>query len=149
VAADLDLGADAIQGRIVDADPVVRSGRIEFENGVTASVVADDANVVELHGTAGTILMEQDGMKATLRARNAKKDLQPKPGVSGTTMAIQALMSLVQGSGHPQYGISHAVSNQEVLFGWLESGLAGGRTVQFPLPRRGRVITGRTAGMFA
>jgi predicted dehydrogenase len=149
VEADVDLDPSSIRGHVVDADPIVRSGTIHFATDIRARIVIDDADVVELRGDSGTISVAVDGLQTTLRRGPVTEPVPVAPGLSGTATAMQILMSSVRGAGRPPYDISHAVRNQEILFGWLESHLTGKEKIHFPLPRTGRLITGRSGEKLA
>lgn len=151
VRAEMQVPSDAVSGLIVDADPIVQSASIEFASGVTATIASDDAHVVEVRGASGSIVIEQDGLRAIVGGSGGEATLEPAeaPCTSGTATAMWTLMSWVRGCEAARYGIVNAVSNQEVLFGWLESSLAGGRWIRFPLARQGRLVTGRTGDRFA
>jgi scyllo-inositol 2-dehydrogenase (NAD+) len=149
VRAKLRVALDSVRGHIVDSDPIVESATIQFADGIAATVTSDDSHIVEVRGTSGAIVVEKDGLRTTLRSGGAREDLTDVSSTSGTVAAMQALMSSVRQYRRPQYGIANAVLNQEVLFGWLESSLSGGRTVAFPIKRQARLITGRTGDKFA
>lgn len=154
VSANLEMDLNSVKGNLIDCDPMIKSACIEFKNGIRANILVDVANIVELIGDEGRILIEQDSLKSTLCVRGATgsssktTDISVPPHESGTVVTIQSLIAAINHEKNPEYTIANAICNQEILFGWLESGLNHGKSVQFPLQRKGFEVTGRTGEKF-
>lgn len=159
VQADLDLDPLCISGAVVDADPMVRMGYIKFLNGVTAHIVASDSWDVELSGTQGAMCVRSDGVATHWRSRLpgdsdegwllSERVISVDGRGTGTVNSIEAVADAVLEGKPPGYDIRLALRNQEVLFGFVYSHLAGGIKVRFPVERRNMSITGRWGKLFA
>lgn len=160
VQATLDLDGDAIKGNVVDADPILRSAYIRFRNGVSAHITDAGGFDVEIHGTEGIVSVLRDGRDLRIRTRadgplrddgwlleECQEEVSHQR--SGTREVVEAMVRFISTGVPPDYDVSLAVTNSELLFAIVESHLRGGERVHFPLPRRGLEITGRFGSLFA
>lgn len=159
VTAELQIDPAAVSGDRVDADPSLHSAVIRFANGIRAVLLPGEGMDVQVVGREGLVTIEADG--ATIRWRRRLADgsdigwlldetVDPRdPPSSGTQLGMAALVSAIRDGTDPGYGIRHALASQEVLFAMVESHLAGGAPISFPLRRRGLTITGRSGTLYA
>jgi scyllo-inositol 2-dehydrogenase (NAD+) len=160
VQATLDLDRDSIRGNVVDADPVLRSAYVRFRNGVSAHITDAGGFDVEIHGAEGIVSVLRDGrdLRVRTRAGGPLRDdgwlLQERSEEvgrerSGTREVVEAMVRFISNGVSPDYDVSLAVTNSELLFGLVESHLQSGARISFPVPRRGLEITGRYGSLFA
>lgn len=160
VEADLDYAPEARQGLTLDADPCVRDATIRFANGITAHVTRSGGFDVDLCGTEGKISVCSDGLRTLRRSTSVNKDIVdagmflasadlPTPvEVSGTVNSLRILVAALSGRSVELPDSSLAQRNMELILGLVESGLAGGRRVEWPLKRRGLTVTGRIGNLY-
>jgi predicted dehydrogenase len=159
VQADLAMDRSDLEDSVVDADPVLQSATIHFAGGVRAILLAGEGYDVQVIGRDGLVTMDADGYRVRWRKRLRggadfgwllDESLDPPAAASsGTQLSIASLVRSARDGSHPGYDIRMALRNQEILFAMMESEIAGGRAVAFPVPRRGLVITGRTGSLYA
>lgn len=161
VQADLDIPPEAISAGEVDADPLVRSATIRFRNGVSASLVAGESFDVEISGSLGMVTIESDGAAVVWRTRLEPEKPAFDPGhllqherientdtVSGTVESIRLLRDATREGTPSPFPIDLLARSLEILFAMVESHLAEGRRVRWPIPRRGLRITGRLGELY-
>lgn len=159
--ADLDLDPAMVSAACVDADPLVRSGYLRFENGVAAHLLPSDSLDVEIIGSTGSATVLANGSAVVWQERRLTAAGRVDVGhlleqrreensmhLSGTVLSFQTLVAALRGEATVVYAPEFAVRNLEVLFAFLTSHLDGGRRVALPLPRRGLTITGRIGDLF-
>jgi predicted dehydrogenase len=158
VQADLSMDRTDLKGSVVDADPILQCATIHFDGGVRAILLAGEGYDVQIIGRDGIVTMDADGYRVRWRRPLRGGDFgwlldesidPPAPTSSGTQQSIAGLVGSVRHGIHPGYDIRMALRNQEILFAMMESELAGGKAVRFPVQRRGLIITGRTGSLYA
>ena len=158
VQADLSMDRSDLKDFVVDADPVVQCATIHFDSGVRAIVLAGEGYDVQVIGRDGLVTMDADGYRVRWRKPLRGGDFgwlldegidPPAPASSGTQLSIASLVGSVRHGIHPGYDIRMALRNQEILFAMVESQLADGKAIRFPVQRRGLTITGRTHSLYA
>lgn len=158
VQADLSMDHSDLRDSVVDADPVLQCATIHFDGGVRAILLAGEGYDVQIIGRDGLVTMDADGYRVRWRKRLRGGDFgwlldesidPPAPASSGTQHSIANLVRSVRDGIHPDYDIRKALRNQEILFAMMESQLADGKAVRFPVQRRGLIISGRTGSLYA
>jgi predicted dehydrogenase len=154
VQAELDLpdGAVGAEGRVIDCDPVLRMGHLGFASGRRAVILPGDGQDVVLLGDKGNLTVAADGVRIDRRgyAKSGTDigwllDEERSPAPAGPSGAAASLAALVLAmNGGPALATEPAFAGHEVLFGFVESHLAGGARLPLPLARRGLRVTGRT-----
>jgi predicted dehydrogenase len=160
VQADLDLDPEAVSATEIDADPLVRSATIRFANGISAHLVSSESFDVEIAGSEGMVTIESDGAAVVWRTRLPSPVPAFDPGHllhherienqdvdSGTAVSIRALLGAMRGDG-TLYPPELTIRNLEMLFAMVESHLADGARVRWPIARRGLRVTGRLGELF-
>lgn len=156
VYAVLDMPDDAMKGQVIDADPLIVSAQLVFENGVTGTIVAAEGRDVELMGTKGQIVIYQNGA-AWWKQEPASGDIvhcpvleqEPKDPISPLVVAFQELRDAIAGSGDTRLTIAEVVNQQRLLFAIVESHLRGGVGVDPKDVDPCLTVTGLTDGRYA
>ena len=157
VEATADYPQNAYNGSILNTDPLIKSAKIRFENGVTALIQSTGCFDVELSGLEGKLAIENDGIR-TIKKIFPRKSSQPygdgapffstiinQKEISGTENSIRLLVDAVSDRARTDAAI--ALRNMEIIFGLAESLLSAGGSVYWPLKRRGLTITGLINGL--
>lgn len=153
VEAVAEYPSDAYDGHILDADPLLKSAKLRFKNGVTALIKPSGHFDVELSGSEGVLAIEKDGfltVRKIFTGKNSRlRGHRPTASAititqkeaSGTENSIKILVDSLRGKATTSSSI--VLRNMEIIFGLAESILSGGACVCWPLKRRGLSITGR------
>jgi predicted dehydrogenase len=158
VQADLSMDRSDLKDTVVDADPILECATIHFDGGVRAILLAGEGYDVQVIGRDGLVTMDADGYRVRWRKRLRSGDFgwlldesidPPALPSSGTRQSIASLVGWIRHGIYPGYDIRMALRNQEILFAMMESEISGGKAVQFPVQRRGLIITGRTGTLHA
>lgn len=153
-----DYPSNVYDGRVLDADPLIKSAKIYFENGVTALIESSGCFDVELSGLEGTLAIENDGIRTVKKtfagknspsAGNESREVSfvvtPKEG-SGTENSIKLLVDALNGKATTDPAI--ALRNMEIIFAMTESLLAHGVRIEWPIRRRRLLVTGRVGELY-
>ena len=154
VEAVADYPRDAYNGCVLDTDPLIKSAKIRFENGVTALIESSGCFDVVLSGAEGSLAIENDGVRTVRRMFPANSSqscgdrlfiIATHKEASGTENSIKLLVDALNGRASTDATI--ALRNMEIIFGLAESFLSGSGSVHWPLKRRGLTITGLLNGL--
>jgi predicted dehydrogenase len=158
VEALADYPLDSYKGSVLDADPLIKSAIIRFENGITARIESRGNFDVELYGSVGSLEVEQDGIRTIKKISTRSRLLShgseslilstvttPRE-FSGTENSIMLLVDALNGKASTNHNI--ALQNMEIIFGIAESALQGGERIPWPLKRRGLKVTGRLGDLY-
>ena len=146
VQGHLPEGDSLFDGDILTEDPQ-GEGTIQFANGVKAHVLLTArSSETEAICSEGTITSLGDGSdwqvrKAApvgLRGRNELRiaEAPQTPPTSSTLRAVQDLVHALDTGQPPRGGVRAARAGNELIFGIIESHLAGGARVELPLQKR-------------
>lgn len=152
--ANCAIPADAVEGLVVDCDPVVESATVRFTNGVVGHIGQTGCFNVRLGGSAGTITIRNDGCVLELDRSNTtsgyfidRKSIFPTPGMSGTQQAFSNLVKAVTTEQPLDY--SHIEEGMLLLMAIVWSSLSHGRRIRLDEVPHELIVTGRTGQFFA
>jgi len=143
VQAQLQAGAEAIEGNILRQDPVGH-GIIQFENGVTAYTLNSgrgyEIEAICERGVATALINGDDWQlrTATLKDSRGRDVLAPAVfpqfgGKRSTLVLVEDLVHALDTGEPPRGGVRVARSNMELIFAFVESHVRGGLKIDLPL----------------
>ena len=136
VQAHLSSGANAIEGDVLQGDPVGH-GIIQFENGVTAYGLNTGRGLeVEAIGSTGVVTALENGGQWQVRKLGGSGGEGIFPAFERTSSTVRLIEDLVHAldTGEPtRCGARLARANTELIFAFIESHQQGGARVALPL----------------
>jgi len=157
VQASCRIEPAAVQGRTIDADPLVEGALVGFEAGLNAAITGAGGLTVRLSGERGTLAIEADGARL-VRLQRAHADrpsygeaerIPFAPRLSGTQGAFAALRDAVHGKGPTGTSPAQVMLANLLGFACAWSSLQGGRRVTLDEIPEDLTITGRQGGNYA
>lgn len=157
VQATCAIPPEAVQGRVVDADPKIENAFIQFANGVRATLTCAGGLHAHLAGEHGKLTVGADGSwletnrKATPDAAYPldRERLQPPASISGTQRAFAELAAAVRGQGTLGITPEEIALGCDLLFAIVWSSLQVGRRVSLAEVPADLTVTGRSGALFA
>jgi predicted dehydrogenase len=154
--ATMQVPEDTARDRLVDSDPVVLAAAAGFADGVIGQIVPAAGLSVELHCSQGSVRVPRDGAWLETRSHRYGRAADPQADVafapdmetvSGRIRAFAELRDALAGGPAPAVTPSALVGQHRILFGWLQSHLAGGQRIAPEAVDPELRCTGRTKGM--
>lgn len=144
----------------IDSDPFLNMGHIHYKNGVKALLVSGGGSDIRLLGSEGSLSVVQDGAKLLIRekAKSGSKAALERSDAgwllqetslpnmdrhSATYLSVDCVIRALQKKNNKDVSPRVAIQNQEILFGFAESGLRNGELVSLKEVRKNLVITGK------
>ena len=137
----------SIDDRCVDADPILKFGFIQFENGIAANISCQN-NVnglnISISGTKGTMSIPANGCQ--LEVNNRLVDVPIT--MSGTQRAYAQLARAVKTNGPSPVSTKEVRTGHEILFGFVRSSMYEGRRTRLSELDERFVITGKQGDLY-
>ena len=157
VQATCAIPPEAVQGRVVDADPKVEGALIQFANGVRATITCAGGLHAHLAGEHGTLSVGADGSwlewnhKATSDAAYplAHERRLASASLSGTQRVFQSLADAIRNGTTTGIAPEEVALGCDLLLAMVWSSLQGGRRVSLAEVPADLTVTGRAGELFA
>lgn len=156
VQARLRMIPESVSDAIVDCDPLLDMGYLEFGNGVTAVITAGHGFNIRLFGETGSVTVVGDGVRVELRKKMQDRPYEFGPtelpfdaSISGTRQAFLNLVDYIN-QGTPT-GLTFAEVEQihRALLAMALSEISNGQAVDVWNIPRDFVVTGRFGNLYA
>lgn len=147
----------ALQGRLLDADPMVEAALLQFEGGFSAVITCAPGMNVRIAGERGAVSVAANGERVTKETRidvdrpylSPPERVAFTPGRSGTQQAFHELAQAIR-SGAPAGITAREILLSNLLgFACAWSSLQGGRRVRLDEVPEDFTITGRQGTNYA
>jgi predicted dehydrogenase len=149
----LEFPKDTLSGKTIDADPIVISGLVEFENGITGVITAANGRDVELMGADGQITVQDNGScwwtSGSARTGGPITVNSPANATAPAVIAMQELRDQVNQGYVSRLTIDEIVEQQRLLFAMVESHLRNGAAVDPGDVDTQFTVTGKIQGLYA
>jgi predicted dehydrogenase len=150
VQANCSFEPGALQGRLLDADPMVESASVRFAGGLHAAITSTPGKHLRARGARGAVSVEANGT----RVMRAPAGGAPQPVAfdierSGTQQAFLELALAVRDGASSGITTSEILLSNRLGFACAWSAIQGGRRVRLDEVPEDFTITGRQGPNYA
>lgn len=157
VQADCRMTDVSTDRGLVDADPVVMSAAVQFENGVTGLITSGSGMSVRIYGEKGIVSVVSNGSSIALQWKSDDADwffhetqeIVPAPSLSGTQRAFVELHRSIADTSAASISLDDILVGQKILMAVAYSSLCDGRRVALAEVPESFTVTGRSGRMVA
>jgi predicted dehydrogenase len=146
----------AIDGNLVDDDPILENAFVKFSNGINGVITSSAGLNIRLSGTTGTLVVMADGSWIEVHRKKDQRSpyntlvqqIEIRPSTSGTQKVFQELTDALKVSGELSIRPEEIAISQSILLSFALSSILGGSKLAINELPTDFTVTGRFGSLY-